>query len=418
MNTSRTTRFFALTALLFALGTSAAQAQQKTVCRHCAPIRTGSTEADILRSLPAPANHLALVIDEHFRGQLDTQVWQTRLLYNDPNDLLPRADFAVVQQAGNTARLIHKKAFMPGSSATPLWRAGALHTRTDPRGGALGPGRYEVTFQMPPVPGFQAAVWLFGWAGEIDLIEINGCNTSVWQSDAHNGGYGSGHVHHGVKHSSPSWSDTPQTIGLTWSNDSLEWFLNGNSVRVVHKYYKREKRKWVGLTVAQAQALLENGGKVFGNKIFPNPHNRADLIINGYVKYGKSEPCTVFSGMPNTAADSFALDVHAVRVWQPTEFELVGPDSVRLDQTAEFVIKGYKKTQLLNTQFAPGIQLVRHEPVKTLFILSRRNEVITEPIRIDLKGVAAGHWELDIWIEPEGLSSLPTRLRKTVVVYE
>jgi beta-glucanase (GH16 family) len=123
-----------------------------------------------------------------------------------------------------------------------LWTSGKIHTA-----GKVGFkfGRIEIKAKLPSGIGTWPALWLLGanlldgiaWphCGEIDILENTGAHPFQVQGTIHGDGYfGEAGLTKIIQSPTPL-SDNFHNYAISWNEDSIEWFFDGNSYNKITK---------------------------------------------------------------------------------------------------------------------------------------------------------------------------------------
>ena len=122
------------------------------------------------------------------------------------------------------------------------WTSGKIHTA---RKVGFTYGRLEVRAKMPSGEGTWPAIWLLGsslndgisWpdCGEIDIFEGTGAHPRQVQGTIHGPGYfGNDGLTKLIQADEPL-SDDFHTYAISWQEDSIEWFFDGNSYNKISR---------------------------------------------------------------------------------------------------------------------------------------------------------------------------------------
>ena len=123
-----------------------------------------------------------------------------------------------------------------------LWTSGKIHTA-----GKVGFkfGRIEIKAKLPSGIGTWPALWLLGanlldgiaWphCGEIDILENTGAHPFQVQGTIHGDGYfGEAGLTKIIQSPTPL-SDNFHNYAISWNEESIEWFFDGNSYNKITK---------------------------------------------------------------------------------------------------------------------------------------------------------------------------------------
>ena len=123
-----------------------------------------------------------------------------------------------------------------------LWTSGKIHTA-----GKVGfqYGYLEIKAKMPSGVGTWPALWLLGknlldgvnWphCGEIDILENTGAHPHQVQGTIHGDGYfGENGLTHIIQSERPL-AESFHRFGISWSEESIEWFFDGVSYNKISK---------------------------------------------------------------------------------------------------------------------------------------------------------------------------------------
>jgi beta-glucanase (GH16 family) len=123
-----------------------------------------------------------------------------------------------------------------------LWTSGKIHTA-----GKVGFkfGRIEINAKLPSGIGTWPALWLLGanlldgvaWphCGEIDILENTGAHPFQVQGTIHGDGYfGEAGLTKIIQSPTPL-SDNFHNYAISWNEESIEWFFDGNSYNKITK---------------------------------------------------------------------------------------------------------------------------------------------------------------------------------------
>jgi Glycosyl hydrolases family 16 len=322
--------------LLFLLPFNAWSQGLLSPCKYCKRLDKDTKEYLIngpFSTKPVLSNPVYAEVLNLFPVSTDDSVWLKRYPYPAPSD---RAMPGYVHTSVDSMIGIGSNSIDLSTSRTPIfyegitreWASGILHTRDKaPQDGCFRFGRYEVTFSLPKNRGQQFAIWMFGWAGEIDGIEMNGCNPSLWQSNIHTGGYGDGHRYEGKIHTLDP-DIAYHTLVYEWTENSVTWTIDGQLVRTMHYYYTRSLGRAVPQTRARAIELAKAGKPVWFNRLMPDPNHFLDLIISNGIGSDFSRNCGLNSApLPGHTGDSVVIK--DIKVEIPTQLSwFQKPDSV------------------------------------------------------------------------------------------
>ena len=163
-------------------------------CPHCS-LRT----TPIILLCENDKKPLTMVFQDDF-DSLNLAYWHTKFQYPPPNDrYVANADCILldehVQIKNGILHLNTRKGLTKHLNTERNWSAGQILSNNNSAyrkndGGCFRHGFFEISAKIPKGAGLWPAFWLFGWAGEIDVFEIAGCNAKRIITTLHNGGYG------------------------------------------------------------------------------------------------------------------------------------------------------------------------------------------------------------------------------------
>lgn len=149
-----------------------------------------------------------------------------------------------------TAQKEPANSFLQCYYGSALWTSGKIHTA-----GKVGFkfGRLEIKAKLPSGIGTWPALWLLGanlldgvaWphCGEIDILENTGAHPFQVQGTIHGDGYfGEAGLTKIIQSPTPL-SDNFHNYAISWNEESIEWFFDGNSYNKITKLSVEETGK-------------------------------------------------------------------------------------------------------------------------------------------------------------------------------
>ncbi len=236
---------------------------------------------------------LELDFFEDFKNQkIDTSNWTIYYPYPKPYDRMhPGGNETLTPNnlsfENDTLIIKIKEEKYTYLGQTRDYTSGLLHSKKGNtfkghEGGSFLYGYYEIKAMMPKGTGFWPALWFFGWAGEVDILEMNCLNLHEFQSNFHKDGLPDA----GFTYISESdLSADFHLYAMNWTPYTIKFYFDHQLIRTFYRFYTKQKprkklfKKFVGIEDEQI-SKYKKSSKIYESKLFPNENHYMDLNIS------------------------------------------------------------------------------------------------------------------------------------------